>query len=112
MLLRDCRTAKEREAAVTEALAITGGIHSDAAGLLGISRQHLHRLVGPPEGAAGDDDTVSVTLRLPRRCVEWLDIQAVKRKYRSGSSKAAKAPIVVELIDRAIRQEAEPKGKA
>ncbi len=50
------------------------------------------------------DDTVTVTLNLPRECVEWLDVEAIRRKYASHSSKAAKAPIVVELIREEIKR--------
>jgi hypothetical protein len=103
MLLRDCRTASDREAAIAEALRLSDGVMSDAAALLGVSRQHLHRLVGP-EPATVEAGVITLTLKLPRHCVEWLDVEAVKRKYRSGSSKAAKAPIVVELIERAMAE--------
>jgi DNA-binding phage protein len=49
------------------------------------------------------DDEVVVTLKLPRRCAQWLDQKAVERKYSAGQSKAAKSPIVVELIEQAMR---------
>jgi hypothetical protein len=48
------------------------------------------------------DEGVSVTLVLPRRCVEWLDLESVRRKHALGQGKSSKAPIVVELIDREI----------
>lgn len=57
------------------------------------------------------DEEVAVTFTLPRRCAEWLDIEAVKRKHLSGASKAAKSPIVVELIERAMVEPAAEKSK-
>jgi len=59
---------------------------------------------------------VTITLVLPRRCVEWLDLQAVKRKHTLGQGKPAKAPIVAALIEREMARldapaQAEPKPK-
>jgi hypothetical protein len=153
----DCKTTQERQAALVEALQVARGVKSNAAKLLGMNRQHLHRWlrsssardgVAPGDtvasrdtlhtvatlagGASSNsepltrsggrptfaivstaptviDEEVTVTLRLPRRCVEWLDVEAVKRKYASGQSKAAKAPIVVEMIERAMAGEKQPK---
>lgn len=45
-------------------------------------------------------DLVTVTLVLPRHCAEWLDLESIKRKHALGHGKPAKAPIVVELIER------------
>jgi hypothetical protein len=51
---------------------------------------------------------VLVTVKLPRRCAEWLDLQAVRRKHATGAgNKASKAPIMEELIDKAMREEGE-----
>jgi len=164
---RDCNGATERQAAVVEAMRVAKGNKSNAAKLLGLSRQHFYRVLGSPQGAGsrGDTDTrrdagdrsvkrdgptggkrvtsvtrstaesltcakvrptlvavstasaveeeeVAVTLMLPRRCVEWLDVEAVRRKHASGQSKAAKAPIVAEMIERAMATGEKAKAKA
>lgn len=57
-------------------------------------------------------DEIQITLVMPRRCVEWLDLESVRRKHALGHSKPAKAPIVVELIEREMaRQQEQPKAK-
>src|SRR3972149_1468242 len=159
---RDCRETVERQAALIEALAISRGNKSQAAKLLGLSRQHLHRILSdPPRHGLPDDsvalrdsatrgyDTkavtrrspesdvtrttghsltygvskptllavstsqvaiesgVTVTLVLPRHCVEWLDLESIRRKHALGHGKSSKAPIVVGLVERGI---APPEG--
>lgn len=156
---RDCNGTPQRQAALVEALQIAKGNKSHAAKLLGLSRQHLHRIltdpakhglhgvtdtssVGDSSGdsqagnesvtprsgvtrntlesltsgharptliavstapAAVETDEVSVTLLIPRRCAEWLDHEAVRRKHAVRHGKSAKAPIVVELIECAMQ---------
>lgn len=165
---RDCKGTPERRAALIEALSIARGNKSHAAKLLGLSRQHLHRILLDPsrhglpddgvspgdavtEGdaeptissraaaaavtrsaypsltyavarptlvavstqqAAAAEDGVTVTLVLPRHCVEWLDLESIKRKHALGHGKSSKAPIVVELIEREISREAAGRKKA
>lgn len=63
---------------------------------------------------AVDTDAVTVTLSMPRRCAEWLDVKGARRRYSAG--RAGKSPIVVELIEREMAaeqtpQEVKPNGK-
>ena len=159
---RDCKGSPERQASLVEALAISRGNKSHAAKLLGLSRQHLHRILSdPPRHGLPDDsvalrdsatrgyDTssvtrrspesdvtrttghsltygvskptlvsvsttqaaiesgVAVTLVLPRHCVEWLDLESIRRKHALGHGKSSKAPIVVDLIEREIARQSE-----
>jgi hypothetical protein len=150
---RDCKGTQQRKDALVEALRISAGNKSDAAKLLGLSRQHLYRILADPSrhglggdgGDAGDSvtqsymgrrdtggdryarvtrnsdesltyghprpsltavstepavDSVAMTLVLPRRCAEWLDLESVRRKHALGHGKPAKSPIVVDLIER------------
>lgn len=165
---RDCRETQERRATLIEALSIARGNKSHAAKLLGLSRQHLHRILLDPsrhglpddrvsprvtpvtEGdgepdvsrraavgavtrsayrsltyavarptlvavstqqAAAIDDGVTVTLVLPRHCVEWLDLESIKRKHALGHGKSSKAPIVVELIEREIARKGDTASR-
>jgi Bacterial regulatory protein, Fis family len=103
----ETRTESERIALLDLAIGEARGNVSRAAAMLGITRQHLHRLLpklpkGPilAQEVGAAEDLGTLTLTLPRRCIEWLDIEAVKRKHLAGNSKAAKSPIVVELIER------------
>jgi len=50
---------------------------------------------------------VTVTLVLPRHCVEWLDLESIRRKHALGHGKSSKAPIVVDLIEREISRQAD-----
>ena len=159
---RDCKGTPERQASLVEALAVSLGNKSQAAKLLGLSRQHLHRILSDPSrhGLPGDSVTrrdgategdgsrgvtsrvmdggvtpsvgksltytqsrptliavstptmatetgVTVTLVLPRHCVEWLDLESIRRKHALGHGKSSKAPIVVGLIEREIARQSE-----
>jgi Bacterial regulatory protein, Fis family len=152
---RDCKTTQERQTAVANAMQATRGVISDAAKCLGLSRQHLHRVLSSMKsggdtvtrgdtvasrGVNGDGDavtchggvtttlgqsltygarvpslghvssavttdepTVRVAFDIPKRCLDWLDRLALKRKHEQGG-RMAKSPIVQELIEREMQR--------
>ena len=51
-----------------------------------------------------EEDVVSVTLDLPKTCVEWIELEAVRWKHRTGARHPAKSPIVADLIREAMRR--------
>jgi hypothetical protein len=98
MKWREARTAEER-AELLEAARALGNITA-AAEQLGLDRRHLSRLLAGPETRRAE---VYITVELPRHCVEWLEIEAVRWKHRTGAWHPAKCPIIVELIEAAMR---------
>lgn len=105
----ECRTESERRDAYNVAVEVCGASMAGVAAVLGVKRQHAYRLrdrYAPKEAApeAGDERTARVLLDLPRRCVDWLEREALRRKQEQGRSRMAKSPIVVELIDEAMRR--------
>lgn len=166
MRWRDARPGPDQRACLRAAMDAEGGNISRAAKRLGLSRQHLYRLLqlletpgvtprdsGTPSDTVtrgdsvtssdsdsdvtrnsasatvtrsrylsltyGDqkpnlgivngtaevaEDVVVMNLHLPRRLVQWLEMEAVRRKHAVGASKAAKSPIVAELIEKAMHE--------
>jgi hypothetical protein len=53
----------------------------------------------------GDEaETVTrVAFDLPKRYLDWLEMQALRRKQQTGG-RMAKSPIIVDLIERAMRE--------
>jgi hypothetical protein len=169
MRWRDARPGPDQRACLKAAMDAEGGNISRAAKRLGLSRQHLYRLlqlletpgVTPRDSVTGGDtvtrpdsvtsgdsddgvthggasgtvtrsrdfpltygdqkpnlaavnstgevteDVVVMNLHLPRRLVQWLEMEAVRRKHAVGASKAAKSPIVAELIEKAMHESTE-----
>lgn len=70
----------------------------------GHTRPNLGIVNGTAEVA---EDVVVMNLSLPRRLVQWLEMEAVRRKHAVGASKAAKSPIVAELIEKAMHEDTE-----
>src|SRR5512135_941852 len=58
-LWSDCRTTQERQAALVEAMQVARGVKADSAKLLGISRQHLHRVLAERPGRSARRDAVT-----------------------------------------------------
>ena len=106
----DCQTAEERRATFAEAVDLCRGSVAAMAAVLGVERQHVYRL--RERYAAGIDvpaeepAVVRVSVELPRACVDWLEREALRRKQTASASHAAKAPIIAELIEAAMRLEA------
>lgn len=64
-------------------------------------------IVGVPSSQAVpvvEDEVVSVTLDLPKTCVEWIELEAVRWKHRTGARHPAKSPVVADLIREAMRR--------
>lgn len=64
---------------------------------------HIH--VVPTTQTHQADEVVSVTLDLPKACVEWLELAAVRWKHRTGARHPAKSPVVADLIRAAMKQQ-------
>jgi hypothetical protein len=99
MKWHSARNATEREALLEEARAI--GNVTEAAVRLGLSRQHLSRLLNDQV----ERDLVVVTVGLPRELVEWLDIEAVREKHRARAGRPSKRAILERLIRCAMERE-------
>ena len=84
--LKDAATDAERRAAIAAALKATGGDKAGAAAVLGISRTHLYRQLGPDHEA--EESLVLLSVKVPLRCMEWLDLEAVRRKHAGGAAHA------------------------
>ena len=51
------------------------------------------------------DETVTrILIPIPKRCLDWLEREALRRKQEQGQSRMAKAPIIVELIEEAMQR--------
>jgi hypothetical protein len=63
-------------------------------------------ILGVPatQPATTDGEVLSVTLDLPKACVEWIELEAVRWKHRTGAPHPAKSPVVADLIREAMRQ--------
>jgi hypothetical protein len=102
MTWRKARTAEQR--AELLAAAEESGNKSRAAEALGVSRQHLHRLLKGESASAPPAGCVNVTVSLERELVEWLDFEAVRLKHRTGAGKASKGEVIAELIRQAMEK--------
>ena len=107
----ECQTEQERRATFAEAADLCRGSVTAMAAVLGVERQHVYRLreryaAGPADGGPTDEPVARVNLDLPRHCIDWLEQEALRRKQASGASRPAKSPIIVELIEAAMRLEA------
>lgn len=60
-------------------------------------------MVSEPEEAESGA-VARILIPLPKRCLDWLEREALRRKQEAGAGRMAKAPIVVELIERAMRE--------
>jgi hypothetical protein len=96
------RSASEREALLEQARAL--GDPEEAAAQLGITRRHLTRLLGLGHGR---DELLTVSVELPRELVEWLELEAVREKYRRAAPRVSKSRVVERLIRQAIAEEEE-----
>jgi hypothetical protein len=101
----ECTSEKDRRDTLAEASALCGGNVTATAAILDVDRRTVYALrqrygdAAPP----AEDDAVRITLDLPRACVYWLEREALRRKQEHGA-RMAKSPIVVELIERAMRE--------
>lgn len=59
--------------------------------VLAVERQHVYRLRtkygAAPAEARAPSDVVRITVDLPRRCVEWLELEALRRKQRAAEGR-------------------------
>jgi transcriptional regulator of met regulon len=55
------------------------------------------------------EDVKRVAFDLPVRLLDWLDAEALRRKQARRDSRVAKSPIIVELIERAMEEDAAEK---
>jgi len=100
MTWRSAPTAEARAGLLAEAREL--GNVTVAAEALDVSRQHMHRLLSERGAPRPRPARVSLSVALDRELVEWLDLEAVRVKHRSGSGKASKAQVLVELIRQAM----------
>ena len=93
------RNGSEREALLEEARA-SGDLTASAA-RLGITRRHLSRLLN---GDAANEGFVTMSLEIPRELLEWLEIEALREKHRTGAPHASKGVVVGRLIRQAMAE--------
>lgn len=105
----ECASENDRRDALVEATALCGGNVTAIAAVLGVARQQIYGLRQRYGGGADaaevrGPDTVRIKVDLPRACVEWLEREALRRKQEQGAGRIAKSPIIVDLVERAMRE--------
>ncbi len=56
-----------------------------------------------PKTDAEEAAKVPITIEIPKSLNDWLELEALRRKQQSGRSRMAKAPIIVEALERLRR---------
>jgi len=108
------KTISAKRAALREALA--GRTVEEAASTLGCSPRQLYRLkrallterqpeapklAAPPPAKP----VTKLSVLVPKHVKDWLEVEALKRKQRDRLPRLSVAPVVVELVEEAMRRE-------
>lgn len=92
-----------RSVGPTQGEPLTYGRHAPTLGRMGTAALAHHE----QRHETDEPEIVRVAFDLPRRLVDWLELEALRRKQASRG-RMAKSPIVAELIERAM---ATPKSE-
>lgn len=105
---RDARVAVRRlidTVSVTQPCASVGKSLTPASHAPNFPRVTRAATAAEVEHEEGTEAMGRILIPLPKHCLDWLEQTALRRKQETGASRMSKAPIVVELIEDAMRRE-------